>query len=513
MRPDPIPQKQYDIAIIGGGINGVGIARDAAGRGLKTVLFERDDLASGTSSASTKLIHGGLRYLEHYDFALVRKALAEREVMLGIAPHLVSQLNFVLPHIPAMRPLWMVRLGLFLYDHMGGRKRLPESRALALHGDKAGEPLQDQYSRGFEYADCRGDDARLVVANAVDANRLGADIYVRMEVRALSRDNGQWHIQAQGQAGEKFACRARAVVNAAGPWAGRFVENAVGEASPRCLRLVKGSHIVVPRLYNHDRAYLFQMEDGRIIFAIPYEEDFTLIGTTDVDFDGDPTGVAISSQEISYLCDGVNQYFKTPIGPQNVVWSYAGVRPLIDESNASAASASRGYELVVEGSENAAPLLHVFGGKLTTYRLLAKEVMARLGAFFPDMGAPWTGSASLPGGGFAPEEFEDLVRDFSVRYDFLTPRDHRRMMRAYGLDAFAMLGAAKTVGDLGRDFGHGLYERELRWMVDREWARTKDDVLWRRSKLGLRFDDAQKQALEDWFMLPDSNPSIPERWC
>ena len=498
MSPDPNMQKEYDIAVIGGGINGVGIARDAAGRGLKTVLFERDDLASGTSSASTKLIHGGLRYLEHYDFALVRKALAEREVMLAIAPHLVSQLHFVLPHVSSMRPLWMVRLGLFLYDHIGGRKRLPESRALALSGDVAGAVLQDKYKNGFEYVDCRADDARLVVLNAVGAKSLGADIHPYTEVQSLRRDKGVWHIKARHGNGQSLTATARAVVNATGPWADHFVADKIGEASPRQLRLIKGSHIIVPGLYDHDRAYLFQIEDGRIVFAIPYEEEFTLIGTTDVDFDGDPAAVEISASEISYLCDAVNQYFKTPVKPEDVVWSYAGVRPLIDESNAPAASASRGYELVLEASENAAPLLHVFGGKLTTYRLLGEEVMAKLGAFFPIMGGPWTGSAPLPGGGFAPEEFDSLVQDLSSRYDFLTPRDHRRLARAYGFDAFAMLGKAKSASDLGRDFGHGLYECEVRWMIDKEWARTSDDILWRRSKLGLWFDDGQKQALGRW---------------
>jgi glycerol-3-phosphate dehydrogenase len=491
-------QKKYDIAVIGGGINGVGIARDAVGRGLKTVLFERDDLASGTSSASTKLIHGGLRYLEHYDFALVRKALAEREVMLAIAPHLVSQLHFVLPHVSSMRPLWMVRLGLFLYDHIGGRKRLPESRALALSGDVAGSALQDKYKNGFEYADCRGDDARLVVANAVDAKSLGADIYVRTQVQGLRQNGGLWHIEARNENGQSLTVTARAVVNATGPWADRFVEDNIGKASPRQLRLIKGSHIIVPRLYAHDRAYLFQNDDERIVFAIPYEEDFTLIGTTDVDYAGDPAEVVISEPEISYLCDAVNQYFKTPVKPEDVVWSYAGVRPLIDESNAPAASASRGYELVLEAPENAAPLLHVFGGKLTTYRLLAEEVMAKLGEFFPSMGGAWTGSAPLPGGGFASEEFDRLVQDLSARYDFLAPRDHRRLARAYGLDAFAMLGKAKSVSDLGHGFGHGLYERELRWMMEREWARMSDDVLWRRSKLGLRFDEAQRKELSRW---------------
>lgn len=494
-------QAEYDIAVIGGGINGAGIVRDAAGRGLKAVLFEQDDLASGTSSASTKLVHGGLRYLEHRAFSMVRKALAEREVLLTMAPHLVSQLDFILPHQRGMRPTWMIRLGLFLYDHMGGRKRLPASRGLDLHNAVEGAPLRADYKRGFEYADCRADDTRLVVLNAVDAARLGVDIHVRSVVSSVRRGGGGWHVQGVNQKGEAFCIKAKALVNATGPWAAHFLQDRVKAVSPRSLRLVKGSHIIVPRLFSHHGAYIFQNEDGRIVFAIPYAEDFTLIGTTDVDFSGDPASAKIDAEEIIYLCAAVNKYFRQNVAPSDVVWSFSGVRPLIGEEGAgeeSATTLSRDYDLVLETEKGEAPLLTIFGGKLTTYRLLAEAALAKLSPFFPAMSGPWTANSHLPGGDFAPEEFDGLVAEFAARYDFLDGFDCRRLIGAYGRDAFLIFGEAKSVDDLGQSFGGGLYECEVRWMMEKEWAQTCDDILWRRSKLGLRLSARQQQDLSRW---------------
>jgi len=481
----------YDLAVIGGGVNGAGIARDAAGRGAKVLLLERGDLATGTSSNSTKLIHGGLRYLEHYEFALVREALSEREVLWGIAPHIIWPLRFILPHRPGLRPRWLLRLGLFLYDHIGGRKRLPAAESVDLTNHPAGVPLKPEYTRAFAYSDGWVDDARLVVLNARDAADRGADVRTRCEVTSLARNGDAWRIEAGG---ETF--HARAVVNAAGPRVLDLLGRA-GEPSAQKMRLVRGSHIVVKKLFDHDYAYFFQLPDGRIFFAIPYESDFTLIGTTDVDHDGTLDEVKASPEEIAYLCEGASEYFRTPVTPADVVWTYSGVRPLIDDGSGKPEAATRGYRFEVDGgSDGTAPLLSVFGGKITTYRHLAAEAVDELAPFLPALkGGDWTGSAPLPGGYFAMTEASAKIAELSARYPFLTPAGAQRLIRLYGTRAFAILGDAASLADLGEDFGHGLTAAEVDYLVEQEWARTPEDILWRRTKLGLHFAPGQAAAL------------------
>jgi len=485
--------RSYDLAIIGGGINGAGIARDAAGRGLSVLLVEQADLAGATSSASTKLIHGGLRYLEFCEFRLVREALAEREVLLRAAPHIIHPIRFVLPHHAGLRPWWMIRAGLFLYDHLGGRRILPPTRALDLRRDAAGEPLAPRYRRAFEYSDCSVDDARLVVLAARDAVDRGADIRVRTRCVGAQRDEGVWHLTLFGEGGGDAT--ARVLVNATGPWVSRFLSGPAQAPSPAKVRLVKGSHIVTRSLFTHDRSYIFQNADGRICFAIPYEDGFTLIGTTDVDFTDDPAQVTISAEETAYLCAAVSEYLKQPVTPEDVVWSYAGVRPLYDDGASKAQEATRDYVLELDAPEGQAPLLSVFGGKITTHRRLAEAVLAKLAPHLPDMSDPWTASAHLPGGDFPHDGTAALAGALSVQYPFLAPGQAHRLARSYGTLAIRMLEGARTEADLGRDFGAGLTEREVRWMIEREWARCADDILWRRSKLGLRLDAPQRAAL------------------
>lgn len=485
--------RSYDLAIIGGGINGAGIARDAAGRGLSVLLVEQADLAGATSSASTKLIHGGLRYLEFREFRLVREALAEREVLLRAAPHIIHPIRFVLPHHAGLRPWWMIRAGLFLYDHLGGRRILPPTRALDLRRDAAGEPLAPRYRRAFEYSDCSVDDARLVVLAARDAVDRGADIRVRTRCVGAQRDEGVWHLTLFGEGGGDAT--ARVLVNATGPWVSRFLSGPAQAPSPAKVRLVKGSHIVTRSLFTHDRSYIFQNADGRICFAIPYEDGFTLIGTTDVDFTDDPAQVTISAEETAYLCAAVSEYLKQPVTPEDVVWSYAGVRPLYDDGASKAQEATRDYVLELDAPEGQAPLLSVFGGKITTHRRLAEAVLAKLAPHLPDMSDPWTASAHLPGGDFPHDGTTALAGALSVQYPFLAPGQAHRLARSYGTLAIRMLEGARTEADLGRDFGAGLTEREVRWMIEREWARCADDILWRRSKLGLRLDAPQRAAL------------------
>jgi glycerol-3-phosphate dehydrogenase len=470
----------FDIAIIGGGINGVGIARDAAGRGLSVLLVEQGDLASGTSSASTKLIHGGLRYLEYFEIRLVRESLAEREVLLRSAPHIIWPLRFVLPYRVGGRPWWMLRAGLFLYDHLGGRHLLPPTSVLDLRNDPAGEPLRDDLRRGFEYSDCWADDARLVVLTARDAADRGADIRPRAKCEAAWADNELWALRLSNGTEE----RARVLVNAAGPYVSRVLSDVVGRTEPARIRMVKGSHIVVKRLFAHDRCYILQNPDGRICFAIPYQDDFTLIGTTDEDFNGDLSHVTITSDEIVYLCNAVSQWFRQPVKPSDVVWSYAGVRPLRDDGSTKAQEATRDYVLELGGTP---PLLTVFGGKITTFRRLAEAAMARLAHYFPGLQPAWTAGASLPGGDFPWNGFSDLRAELSRRYPFLPVPTASRLSRAYGTRAVALLGDARSLADLGTVFGADLSEREVDWLVRTEWARTAKDVLWRRSKLGLRF--------------------------
>ena len=483
----------YDIAVIGGGINGAGIARDAAGRGARVLLLERGDLARGTSSASTKLIHGGLRYLEHYEFALVREALREREALWAIAPHIIWPLRFVLPHRQGLRPKWLLRAGLFLYDHIGGRRDLPATQTIDLADHPAGAPLKPGLHTAFVYSDGWVDDARLVVLNARDAANRGATVRTRCEVTALHREGATWRIEAGS---ETF--QAAAVINAAGPAVLDLLDRA-GLPAQQKMRLVRGSHIVVRKLFDHDFAYFFQLPDGRIFFAIPYERDFTLIGTTDADHHGSLDAIRATEDEIAYLCAGVNDYFATSIGPSDVVWSYAGVRPLIDDGSNRPEAATRGYSFTLDGGDGVAPLLSVFGGKITTYRNLAETALARLQPHVARLtGGDWTNREPLPGGDFPKQGAGELCAALASDYPFLGDDQALRLTRSYGTLARTILGDAKSRADLGRDFGHGLSEREVAYLIDREWACCAEDVLWRRTKLGLRFSGAEVAALEAW---------------
>jgi len=506
-----------DLFIIGGGINGCGIARDAAGRGLSVALAEQGDLAQATSSASTKLFHGGLRYLEYFEFRLVREALEERETLLRAMPHISWPLRFVLPLHPGMRfdtttpasrllgtvmpwmrgrrPSWMIRLGLFLYDTMGGRKILPATRSLDLRRDPAGTALRPEFARAYEYSDCWVEDSRLVVLNARDAAARGAQVLVGAQVVSAERQGDHWRIETQGAEG-RHIYRARALVNAGGPWVEDIVRRVTRINSAEGVRLVRGSHIVTRRLFDHDRAYFFQGEDGRIIFAIPYEQDFTLIGTTDKDHTEAPAQARCTDEERDYLLTFASRYFAQPLGVQDVVWSYSGVRPLYNDGAKSATAATRDYVLSVDA--DGPPLLNVFGGKITTYRRLAESAMAKLAPFFSGLSGPWTAGVALPGGDFPHDGVADLCAQVQARYPFLPPVHVARLVRAYGTDAFGLLGTAQSPSDLGRDFGATLTEAEVRWLMTREWARRAEDVVWRRSKLGLRLSADQIAALDDW---------------
>ncbi len=486
-----VSRTAFDLAIIGGGINGCGIARDAAGRGLGVFLCEQGDLGGATSSSSTKLIHGGLRYLEHFEFRLVREALVEREVLLRIAPHIIWPLRFVLPHHGGLRPAWMLRLGLFLYDYLGGRRILPPTRTLDLAHDPAGEGLKPGFRKGFEYSDCWVEDSRLVVLNAMDARAHGADIRTRTRCVAAVRSVDGWELTVE-RGGVRETVRAGAVVNAAGPWAGEVLSGTLRVDSPGRVRLVKGSHIVVDRLFDHDRAYIFQNADGRIVFAIPYERDFTLVGTTDEDYRGDPADVAITQPEADYLCRAVSDYLKAPVTPDRIRWSYSGVRPLYDDGARKAQEATRDYELELD--TDGAPLLSVFGGKITTYRRLAEAALAKLSGHLA-LAAPWTGAAALPGGDFPHDGAAALAAAIGREFPFLRPEEALRLVRAYGTRARNLLSGATTEADLGRRFGDSLSEREVAYLMQHEWAEVADDVLWRRSKLGLRTGPEDAGAL------------------
>ncbi|MCK8787516.1 glycerol-3-phosphate dehydrogenase [Roseomonas sp. NAR14] len=490
------------MAVIGGGVNGTGIARDAQGRGWSVYLCEQGDLGGATSSASTKLIHGGLRYLEHREFRLVREALQERERLWAIAPHIVWPLRFVLPYDRGLRPAWLLRLGLFLYDHLGGRRRLPPTRVLDLRRDPAGAPLQQRLTRGFEYSDCWVEDSRLVVLNARDAAERGAVIETRRRAVAARRDGDLWKLTVAGEDGTR-TIRARALVNAAGPWVARVLEGVVGTDQPARVRLVQGSHIVVPRLYEHDRCYIFQNADRRIIFAIPYERDFTLVGTTDRDCQGDPAEAKASPAEIDYICRAASEYFARPLTPDMVVWTYSGVRPLYDDGASVAQEATRDYVLKLDAPQGVmaggAPLLSVFGGKITTYRRLAEDALRRLAPRLPapdGLSAGWTAREPLPGGDFPIDGYEAQVLSLRHAYPFLAEPLARRLVRAYGTRAFRLLGGARSQADLGRDFGAGLTEAELRYLVREEWVRTAADAVWRRSKLGLRLSPEAVAAID-----------------
>jgi glycerol-3-phosphate dehydrogenase len=491
----------FDLAIIGGGINGVGIARDAAGRGLRVVLLEQSDLASGTSSASTKLIHGGLRYLEHGALRLVRESLVEREVLLRMAPHAIRPMRFVLPHHSALRPAWMLRLGLFLYDHLGGRKILPATRRIDLAASEIGAPLKPGYRVGFEYSDCWVDDARLVVLNAIDAAERSAMIRTHTRCVGASRQGGLWRV-AVDAGGMPETIVTRALINAAGPWVAQLSETILQRPTPVPIRLVKGSHIVVPKMFDHDRAYIFQSADDRVVFAIPYEGAFTLIGTTDQDYEGDPGASAPTSAEIEYLCTVASGYFRRAVAPGDVVWCYSGVRPLYDDGASKAKDATRDYVLALDAADDGAPLLTVYGGKLTTYRRLAEEALDRLGRFLA-IGAAWTRNEPLPGGGFAWDGVPAQVARARRQWPFLTDAQATRLVRAYGTRLSQVLGAARSPEALGPAFGHGLTSAEVRYLARHEWAEAVDDVLWRRSKLGLHLSADEQRALAQFMAIEE----------
>ncbi|MGH8380978.1 glycerol-3-phosphate dehydrogenase [Pseudomonas sp.] len=491
----------YDLAVIGGGINGVGIAADAAGRGLSVFLCEKDDLASHTSSASSKLIHGGLRYLEHYEFRLVREALAEREVLLAKAPHIVKPMRFVLPHRPHLRPAWMIRAGLFLYDHLGKRKQLGASRSLRFG---PGNPLKPVITRGFEYADCAVDDARLVVLNAMAAREQGADIRTRTRCVSAQRVDGVWNVELEHADGSQQTIQARALVNAAGPWVAKFIEDDLKLDAPYGIRLIQGSHLIVPKLYDGDHAYILQNEDQRIVFAIPYLERFTLIGTTDREYTGDPAKVAITEGETDYLLNVVNEHFNHQLSRADILHTYAGVRPLCNDESDNPSAVTRDYTLALSSSSGEAPLLSVFGGKLTTYRKLAESAMAQLAPFFTQMRGSWTASATLPGGEdmTTPQALADAIL---ARCGWLPAEIAKRWALTYGSRVWRLLEGVQGPADLGEAIGGGLFTREVDYLCSEEWAVSADDILWRRSKLGLFTTAAEQQALRDYLQRLELN--------
>ncbi|MGS4946709.1 glycerol-3-phosphate dehydrogenase [Meridianimarinicoccus sp. RP-17] len=509
-----------DLFVIGGGINGCGIARDAAGRGLSVALAEMNDLASATSSASTKLFHGGLRYLEYFEFRLVRESLIERETLLRAMPHISWPMRFVLPYHKDMRfenatptskllntvmpwmkgrrPAWLIRLGLFLYDNLGGRKILPGTKTVDLTKDPAGGPLQDRFQRAYEYSDCWIEDSRLVVLNARDAEARGAQIMPRTRVVSATRDGAAWRVTlADRDTGAQREMTAKMVVNAGGPWVRDVIQNTVRINSTEGVRLVRGSHIVTRKLYDHGKCYFFQGTDGRIIFAIPYETDFTLIGTTDAEHHDADSKPACTPEERNYLLNFASNYFKTPVTADDVVWSYSGVRPLYDDGAKSATAATRDYVLSVD-TAGGAPLLNVFGGKITTYRRLAESALAKIAPFFDGLKGPWTAGVPLPGGDFPVDGVDRLIADLKAAYPFLDDFWARRLIKAYGTEAAAVLGDATTADDLGEAFGATLTAREIEWLMDREYAAAAEDVVWRRSKLGLRLTGDEIARLDAW---------------
>jgi glycerol-3-phosphate dehydrogenase len=479
--------QEIDLLVIGGGVNGAGIARDAAGRGLSVLLVERGDLASATSSWSSKLIHGGLRYLEQFEFRLVAEALAEREVLLRIGAHLVWPAHFVIPHVPELRPRWMIRAGLFLYDHLGRRTTLPGSHAIRLDAPPYASGLKTDLRHGFVYSDCRVDDARLVVANAMDARDRGAHVLTRTECIAARRERGRWRATLLG--GREVS--ARALVNAAGPWVKTVLNQRLAQPSDDNVRLVKGSHIVLPRLYEGEHAFILQNDDRRVVFMIPYEAETTLVGTTDVPFDGEPSSATASDDEVVYLCRAVNRYLAREVKPADVLWRYAGVRPLYDDGSSDPSAVTRDYTLRVDAETGAAPVLSVFGGKITTYRRLAEQALHELARFFPQMKPAWTAMAPLPGSDFGGATCAQAYERLRARYAGIAPETLRGIFRRHGALAPQVLGD----GQLGEDYGAGLHEREVRYFVEREWAVSAEDVLWRRTKAGLRMTQAQRERV------------------
>ncbi|PWE42428.1 glycerol-3-phosphate dehydrogenase [Pseudomonas prosekii] len=501
--PTPPLAEVYDIAVIGGGINGVGIAADAAGRGLSVFLCEKDDLASHTSSASSKLIHGGLRYLEHYEFRLVREALAEREVLLAKAPHIVKQMRFVLPHRPHLRPAWMIRAGLFLYDNLGKREKLEGSKSLKFGPDS---PLKSEITKGFEYSDCWVDDARLVVLNAMAAREKGAHVHTQTRCVSARRTKGLWHLHLERADGSLFSIRAKALVNAAGPWVAKFIRDDLKMESPYGIRLIQGSHLIVPKLYEGEHAHILQNEDQRIVFTIPYLNHFTLIGTTDREYTGDPAAVAITEGETDYLLKVVNAHFKKQVSRDDILHSYSGVRPLCNDESDNPSAVTRDYTLALSGTGEDAPLLSVFGGKLTTYRKLAESAMAQLAPYFSHIKPSWTAKATLPGGEdmTTPQALAAKIRD---QFDWVPTEIARRWATTYGSRTWRMLEGVQSLNDLGEHIGGGLYTREVDYLCSEEWATTAHDILWRRSKLGLFTTADEQQKLADYLSKVEQNRS------
>ncbi|WP_413284753.1 glycerol-3-phosphate dehydrogenase [Vibrio sp. MA40-2] len=487
-------EKTHDLIVIGGGINGAAVASDAAGRGLNVALYEMNDLASATSSASSKLIHGGLRYLEHYEFRLVSEALAEREVLLKNAPHLVSPLRFQLPHRPHLRPAWMIRIGLFLYDNIGKRVSLPASHGLKF---SAKGPLKPEMKKGFEYSDCAVDDARLVVINAKLAEQKGAEIHTRSKCIGAQRQADGWIVDIENTlTGEVSQVKTKALVNAAGPWVDKFFDKQLKMASPRGIRLVKGSHVIVPKMYPEHHAFILQNQDNRIVFVLPYLDDYSVIGTTDVEYTGDPSKVEIDQDEINYLCDIVNQHFVKQVSPDDVISTWSGVRPLCEDESSDAQAVTRDYTIELDETLPNAPLLSIFGGKLTTYRKLGQAAVDKLEPFFPDMDPAWTKNATLPGGDFTSRE--KLTSILRAQYPWLEDKVAQRYVKAYGTIALTILAEKSDITSLGRHFGHGLYQAEVDYLVEHEWAVSVEDILWRRSKLGLEFSQEESAILESY---------------
>lgn len=521
MAPNPkSAPPHYDILIIGGGVNGAGIARDAAGRGYSVCLCEKGDFGGGTSSASTKLFHGGLRYLEYFEIRLVREALIEREILWQAMPHISWPMRFVLPYhddmrfegettvskllsiiapwLKGRRPAWMIRFGLFLYDHLGGRKHLPPTRTLDLASDPAGKPLKPKFAKAYEYSDCWVEDARLVVLNLRDAAARGAQINGRTSVEQAKHHGGKWHVRLNGQKGGKRDVTASMVINATGPWVDEVLRGVFGQNNASNVRLVRGSHIVIKRKYDHDRCYFFQNADSRIIFAIPFERDYTLIGTTDADHPDASVKPQISADEREYLCSMASAYFSEPVTDDDIVWTYSGVRPLFDDGAGSAQAATREYVLRREAGAGDGTLINVFGGKITTYRRLAEAMLEKIAETLGERGRPWTAGAPLPGGDFPIDGFDALLARLQKHYPFVDETILRRLCRLYGTKTPNVLGKATGIAGLGKHFGHGLYEAEVAYLVKNEWAQTADDILFRRTKLGIRFTARQRSALDKW---------------
>lgn len=489
----------FDLVVIGGGINGVGIARDAAGRGLKVLLCEKGDLAEGTSSRSGKLVHGGLRYLEYYEFRLVREALIEREVLLNSACHIIWPMRFVLPHSPLDRPAWLVRLGLFLYDHLGGRKRLPGTRTLNLRRDPVGAPILEKYTKGFEYSDCWVDDARLVVLNAVAAAEMGAEILTRTSCTAARRENGKWTVALKGQdTSASRTVRAKFLVNAAGPWVNDIIGRVVGSNSSRNVRLVKGSHIIVAKFWEGPQAYLVQNHDKRVIFINPYEDDKALIGTTDIPCAGAPEDVNADESEIEYLVAAVNRYFKEKLTREDVLQTFSGVRPLFDDGEGNPSAVTRDYVFDLDETAGV-PMLSVFGGKITTFRKLSEHALQRIAKFFPAMGKDWTRDVALPGGEIDGADFEGFLNQLRTQYRWMPRQQLKRLARLYGARVTKILGAANSPAGLGRQFGGGLCEVEVNYLIANEWAVTAEDILTRRTKTALHMTPRERSEFESWF--------------